>query len=132
MERYLASAQTPRFQCATQRAYEVVRCRLESDWQRVSALVCLGDELALGALAACREAGKSVPERMSLVNSGDSALMAFAHPPVTVIDVDLERHIELAMQMLEAAVQGALPREDRRRLVEPRLIKRGSVAAPAI
>lgn len=130
--RYLVSAETPGFQCATPHAYAVVRHRLASDWQRVSALVCLGDELALGALAACRDAARPVPEKMSLVNSGDSALMAFAHPPVTCIDVDLERHIELAIEMLETGRKAALPQEDRLRLVDPRLVERRSVAAPGV
>lgn len=128
--RYLASANTPRYQCATPLAYEVVRRQLDSDWQRVSALVCLGDELALGALAACRDAGRPVPGRMSLVNSGDSALMAYAHPPVTCINVDMERHLELAIAMLEAGVRGDLPASDRLRLVDPHLVERRSVAAP--
>ncbi len=64
---------------------------------------------------------------MSLINSGDSSLMAFAHPPVTCIDVNMQRHVDLALQMLQAACEKTLPIEDRLRLVEPRLVERQSV-----
>lgn len=124
--RFLAAAQTPRYQCATQSAYAVVRRQLQTDWQQVTAMICLGDELALGALAACRDAERPVPDQMSLINSGDSSLMAFAHPPVTCIDVNMGRHLELAIEMLQA---DRLSGENRLRLVEPRLVERDSVAA---
>lgn len=122
---------TPRFESSAEHAYQAVKAFLQSQGDLVTAMVSLHDELGMAALAACRDSNRAVPERMSLVNSGDSPIMAFAHPPVTCIDVNLERHIESAMEMLQAASQGALAPLGLLRLVEPHLIERQSVAAPA-
>jgi DNA-binding LacI/PurR family transcriptional regulator len=66
---------------------------------------------------------------MSIVVSGDSSLAAHCNPPLTCVDVDLEMHVRLAGEMLERALAGTLPPTDRLRLIEPRLVPRGSVLA---
>jgi DNA-binding LacI/PurR family transcriptional regulator len=60
---------------------------------------------------------------------GDNALFAYAHPPVTSVDVDLEGHLRQAMAFLEAIEHGTLGPDDRLRLIEPRLLVRQSVAS---
>lgn len=126
----LVAALTPRFECSTHHAYERVASWLRGAGQNVSALVCLSDEVAIGALAACRDAGREVPEEMALVSLTDSSNMAYAHPPVTCVDVDLRGHLEAALEMLDAAQNGAKPRD--LRLIEPKLRVRRSVAAPQV
>lgn len=131
LERRLITVNTPRFECSARYVYEAVSRYLASGRADATALVCLDEEMALAALAACRDMERPVPEKISLVCSGDSSTMAFAHPPVTCIDVNMEAHIELAMEMLEAAIEGTLAPLDRLRLVEPYLIERQSVKPPA-
>ncbi|MDR3708334.1 MAG: LacI family DNA-binding transcriptional regulator [Capsulimonadaceae bacterium] len=112
-------------------SYEAVRQALMSPDRKFTALICLQDEIALGALAACRECGCPVPDGMSLICCGDSTLMEYASPPVTVIDVDLEGHVKAAFELVEAALAGALTPEKRLRLITPRVVERKSVSTPS-
>lgn len=128
-DRHLVAVRTESYECFSTSAYNAVKDFLTSDRSKgVTALISLFDEITPPTLAACREAGCPVPEAMSLVSLVDSAVVAFAHPPVTCVDVDLERHVQLAMEMLTEARGEALDPESRLRLVEPRLIVRQSVA----
>jgi DNA-binding LacI/PurR family transcriptional regulator len=128
LDRRLIACRTPRFECPTQNAYRRVREYLkEAGDTAVTALVCTGDESAVAAMSACRDEGRPVPDAMSIVVSGDSALAAHCNPPLTCIDVDLDLHIRLAGQMLERALANNLPPTDRLRLIEPRLVERATV-----
>lgn len=129
MERRLIVVNTPEYECVAEFTYGAVY-RYLTQGADATALVTTSDEMAQAALAACRDAGYAVPEQFSLINSGDSATMAYAHPPVTCIDIHLERHIEQALQLLQASVAGELPPTDRLRLVEPHLVERRSVMPP--
>ncbi|MBW3636485.1 MAG: LacI family transcriptional regulator [Armatimonadetes bacterium] len=121
---------TPRRECVTQYSFEGVKAYFESGGA-ATALITLNDEIALAALSACRAAGKAVPEAVSLLNCGDSAMMALAHPSITCIDVHLETHIAQAMELLDAAAQDLANPFDCLRLIEPHLVERESVAAPS-
>ena len=110
--------------------YGAVRAYLESPDCDVTALICAGDTIAIGTMAACRDAGYPVPEKMSLVTIGDSAIMEFYNPPVTCMDTRLPRHVEIALELIEAAQAGSAPAAQVH-LVEPVLIERATVAAPA-
>lgn len=119
------------FHSRAQSAYAAVQNYLASGGADTTALISTDDEMALGALAACHDAGYPVPQRMSLINSGDSTLLELARPVgITVMDVRMRQHIEAALEMVEAALAGTLSPRDRLRLVGPRLIKRGSVCPP--
>ena len=93
----------------------------------VTALICAGDTTALATLAACRHNGYDVPEKMSLVTIGDGMAMEFHNPPVTCVDVHVDRHVEIALQLIEETLGGA-PSPQRLHIVEPTLIERGTVA----
>lgn len=127
--KWLVVVDTPRFECPTRFTGEKLRRVLATRLRDVTALVCLEDEMTLGVLQACREIGREVPSQMSLVNAGDSSSMESAHPPVTCVDVNLEQHVEFAMQLLEAALKSDLGPLDRLRIVEPQLLERNSVMA---
>jgi DNA-binding LacI/PurR family transcriptional regulator len=131
LDRRLIVVDTPRFACPTQFAYERMREYLKKSAGELTALVCTGDESAVAAMSACREMACPVPQRISVVVSGDSSLAAYSNPPLTCVDVDLELHVKLAGDMLARALSGALPPTDRLRLIEPRLVERASVAPPA-
>jgi DNA-binding LacI/PurR family transcriptional regulator len=120
---------TPRFDCPTQNAYQRVREYLAERPGAITALVCTGDESAVAAMSAARDAGLSVPEGLSIVVSGDSSLAAHCNPALTCIDVNLELHVQLAGDMLERSLTGQLPAADRLRLIEPQLVERSSVGA---
>lgn len=128
IEKWTVVVDTPRFECPTRLTYETLQRVLATRLREVTALVCLEDEMTLGVLQACREAGREVPSQMSVVNAGDSSLMQSVQPPVTCIDVNLERQVELALQLLEAALRDDLGPLNRLRIVEPQLVERASVA----
>lgn len=109
-------------------AYQAVRTFLESEQNDITALISVDDHIAMGTMAACRDAGYDVPDQLSLINCGDSDMMEFGSPPVTAIDVNLHRHVEIAMQLLSRPVSGDPPGDTRLRFVQPRLIERKSVA----
>lgn len=94
----------------------------------VTALICAGDRTALATLSACRQNGYDVPKKMSVVTIGDSMAMEFYNPPVTCIDVHVGRHVEIALEQIEAALTKATPQK--LHIVEPTLIERATVSAP--
>jgi DNA-binding LacI/PurR family transcriptional regulator len=67
-----------------------------------TAVVASGDTLAMGAIAACREAGRRVPDDVALVAFDDPVFGALVDPPVTALrrsDYELGR--EAARLLLE-------------------------------
>jgi GntR family transcriptional regulator of arabinose operon len=118
--------ETPNFQSPSFDAYAFVRDLLCGSKKAPTALVCFGEEITQGTLAACRSTGHIVPETISVVNILDATSMVFAHPPITSIDVDFESQVQLAIDLLQAAQKGVLP-DVKLHTVEPRLIERESV-----
>jgi DNA-binding LacI/PurR family transcriptional regulator len=128
LDERLIVVDTPRFDCPTENAYRRMREYLNEHGGAITALVCTGDESAVAAMSACRDAGLAVPEDLSIIVSGDSSLAAHCNPALTCIDVNLELHVQIAGEMLERSLTGRLSAADRLRLIEPRLIARESVA----
>ncbi|MFF9100943.1 LacI family DNA-binding transcriptional regulator [Streptomyces rubrogriseus] len=54
----------------------------------VTAIMCGNDDLALGVLRALHEAGRSVPDDVSLVGFDDSPLSRFVTPALTTVRMD--------------------------------------------
>ncbi len=131
MDRRLIPVQTPRYHSRAECTYRVVSNYLNSPQCDASSVICLSEEMALATLAACRDAGCPVSEKMSLIVAGDSPTSKFAHPPITCIDVKMEEHIRRALEFLEAALENNLDPYDRLRFIEPHLIERQSVAPAA-
>ena len=96
----------------------------------ITALVCLTEEIATAALAACRVVGRTVPEKMSLIEYAWTPRAELANPPRTGIDVHIDRHIELALNLLDQLRKGAPPKELHHQ-VKPELIERETIAAPS-
>ncbi|HEY3332770.1 MAG TPA: substrate-binding domain-containing protein [Capsulimonadaceae bacterium] len=117
---------TPRYECPSQRSYDAVSQYFRKRGADTTALITLGDEITLGTLPACRDARRSVPDAVSIINVGDAPLMALAEPAITSVDVDFDRQLRVAMQILER--RASVPEDpDPIHLVEPRLISRDSV-----
>ena len=94
---------------------------------RPSAVLALGNLLALGVLQAVRQSGLSIPDDLSLVAFDDQPWASVMSPPLTIIAQPIE---ELGRQVLELlleriASRGAAP--PTRRTLPVRLIERQSV-----
>ena len=95
----------------------------------VSAIFGVNDECAIRAMRAARALGLDVPRDLSVVGFDDDLLAPHVEPPLTTMRVDKLAMGRLAVDLLanrvehpEAAIVEAALR--------PRLIERGSVAAP--
>ena len=104
-----------------------VRDYLASPGADATALICLTDTCALGTLAACRELGRAVPAQMSVVASCNTTLLEMINPPVTCADVHIERHVERALELIEATLAGNRTSANEE-LIAPTLVIRESVA----
>lgn len=72
---------------------------------RPTALFAANDAMAVGALAALRQAGLRVPEDVALVGFDDITTAAFLHPPLTTVRVDPFGLGERAVAVLIQALQ---------------------------
>jgi LacI family transcriptional regulator len=82
--------------------YEATQ-RLLAKHPGVTAIFVMADVMAIGALAALREAGRRVPEDVSLVGFDDLPICADLVPALTTVRVDTEGMGEQAMRMVVAA-----------------------------
>ena len=129
LEHRLIVVNTESHSLVAQPTFDAVRNYLQGAGGDVTALICLSEELTWATIAACRAVGRPVPEKMSVVASSDSPLLQHFNPPVTCVDIHLERHIEIALKLLDVALQDQ-PVGEQLSLVAPSLIVRESVSAP--
>ncbi len=92
-----------------------------------TALFVANDQMSMGALRALAEAGKRVPEDVSVVGFDDIPEAAFSQPPLTTIRQDFTALGREAVRLIVGAIGGEeLPST----LVPPRLVTRQSTARP--
>jgi LacI family transcriptional regulator len=78
-------------------AYEAVSRELAEGFAP-KALICLNDRVALGAYQALREAGRVIPDDVSVLSFDDSELAAWLRPQLTSISLP---HFQLGWQAVE-------------------------------
>ncbi len=122
----LIYAPSTKDQSAVQATYDQLRARLDVGDADLTALLCPNDQIAISALAACGDSGWTVPEKMSLLTFSSRPILAFLRPSLARVDADLERHVQLAFDVLQQR-----PHQRLLQLVEPHLINEQSLAAPA-
>ncbi|HEY3559624.1 MAG TPA: LacI family DNA-binding transcriptional regulator [Kribbella sp.] len=97
----------------------------------VTAVFVANDDMAIGVLRAFTEAGRSVPDDVSIVGFDDIPTAAFLTPPLTTIPQDFDVHVARGIANLVTEIES--PTGDRSALPEPpplRLVIRQSTAAP--
>jgi LacI family repressor for deo operon, udp, cdd, tsx, nupC, and nupG len=93
-----------------------------------TAIFCFSDQMALGALAACRDLGIRVPDDLSIVGFDDLASSRYLTPPLTTIRQPMREIGERAVNLLLAIIERAdVPLQQ---TLEFSLMVRGSTAAP--
>jgi LacI family transcriptional regulator len=105
-------------------AYEAVS-RALADGLDPRALICLNDRIAFGAYQALRDAGRTIPDEVSIVSFDDSELAAWLRPSLTSIALP---HYELGWEAVEKLL-GPESEPAVRRLPMP-VRRRDSVAKP--
>ncbi|RJL32728.1 LacI family DNA-binding transcriptional regulator [Bailinhaonella thermotolerans] len=101
--------------------------RLAAD-PAVTAVFAANDQMALGLLRALREAGRRVPEDVSVVGFDDIPEAAYLWPPLTTVRQDFHEVGAQAVDLLLSRLAGA-PAPGAR-TVEPELIVRESATPP--
>lgn len=101
---------------------------LDSFGDRVTAIACANDQVALGAVRAILDRGLRVPDDISIIGFDDHPLAAFAVPQLTTIAQDFEALGRLSFAHLHSLMEGRdLPAV---RDVQPQLVVRSSTSHP--
>lgn len=95
-----------------------------------TAVVCGDDEIAVGVLAAAREAGVAVPGRLSVVGFDDTPQATWTTPPLTTIHQPLTGMGRMAVETVLAMAEGTQPASRQVQLVTT-LVERGSTGPVA-
>ena len=93
-----------------------------------TALVCVNDLTAIGAMSALREMGLSVPGNISVVGCEDIYMARFVNPPLTTVRFDRKSLGRMAFDILEK-MSRTKQRKGSTTLLETKLIVRSSTAA---
>jgi DNA-binding LacI/PurR family transcriptional regulator len=95
-----------------------------------TAILALGDQLAIGVIHAASNHGLTIPTDLALVGIGDIAVAPYLDPPLTTIHQDAAAAGTAATQALLQLINGELP--DSTRLSLPtNLVIRRSCGCPA-
>lgn len=90
---------------------------------RATCVFAVTDVMAVGALTALREGGRSVPEDVSLAGFDDIPLVRDLSPPLTTVALPLERLGEQAMELVLSGSKGG---RSRVRRLPAEVVLRGS------
>jgi len=96
----------------------------------VTGVFAANDQMALGLLRALAEAGRAVPDEVSVVGFDDIPEAAYLIPPLTTVRQDFTAVGQRAIEILQAAMTGMTPGDGTpERLIRPELVVRASTAA---
>lgn len=112
--------------------YEVTKALLAAG-QHFTALFAFNDVSAIGAVQALKDAGRRVPEDVSVVGFDDIQSAAFQTPALTTVRQPLRKMGELAAECVIRRIgNGSKAAYPKTVIVEPELVVRGSTGpAPA-
>ncbi|TQE34586.1 transcriptional regulator, partial [Streptomyces ipomoeae] len=96
----------------------------------VTAVFAAGDEMAIGLIHALREAGRRVPEDISVVGFDGNPVFAYVSPPLTTVRQPFEAAAREGIRLLVHAIEK--PDTDLPQASDPpvELVVRGSTAPP--
>jgi DNA-binding LacI/PurR family transcriptional regulator len=95
----------------------------------VTAVLCVNDQMALGVIRAMAEAGRPVPEDVSVVGFDDIPEAEFFRPPLTTVRQDFAELGRRALRLLVQKIAGARA-DGPQQPVSTHLIVRASAAPP--
>jgi DNA-binding LacI/PurR family transcriptional regulator len=72
-----------------------------------TALFASNDDMAIGAMRALREAGRQIPEQVSLFGFDDEPAAAYLSPALSTVHIPIERMSEQAIQQALRLATGA-------------------------
>ena len=96
--------------------------------RRPTAIICLNDVLAIGAMAECRAMGLSIPDDVSITGCEDLEVARVAVPPLTTVRYPTWEMGHYAATHLLETLAGGKPL--RQRIFPTQLVVRGSTGKP--
>ena len=93
---------------------------------RPTALLCMSDAMAIGAMSAARELGLRIPDDLSVVGFDDIDLAAHVEPALTTVHQPIRQKGSDAVRLLLAEVEQRDTNRPEHVRLETRLIIRGS------
>jgi LacI family transcriptional regulator len=102
-----------------------------ADNPSVSALFVAAGDLVFETMRTCLEAGRRVPQDLSIVSFDDHPFFEHFTPPVTAVSQPIEKMAQKAVEMLLTLIDGREP-EEKAVVLPPALIERGSCQAPGL
>jgi DNA-binding LacI/PurR family transcriptional regulator len=93
----------------------------------VSAVFVANDQMALGVLRSLNEAGRRVPDEISIVGFDDIPEAAYFSPPLTTVRQDFNEMGRLSLHVLLEQIEGGIV-SSARTTVAPELVVRASTA----
>ena len=93
----------------------------------ISAIFAQNDQMAVGAIRALREAGRRLPNDVSVIGFDDIPLASYFDPPLTTLRQPMRETGERAVQLLVETIQNP-GREPEQILIPARLLERASCA----
>jgi LacI family transcriptional regulator len=100
--------------------------RLLASGGAFTAIVCMTDDLAFGALDCLKSRGVGVPSQVSVVGYDDFQFAAACDPPLTSIHINCEEMGEVGFQLLQNRLHGGAISHPLRIFVGPELVARRS------
>ncbi|MFJ9845291.1 LacI family DNA-binding transcriptional regulator [Kitasatospora sp. NPDC101155] len=97
----------------------------------VTAVFCANDHMALGLLRALHEAGRAVPEEISVVGFDDIPEAAYFIPPLTTVRQDFGELGRRALELLVGELEGGAKPSPTHVRIPPELVLRRSVGPAA-
>jgi LacI family transcriptional regulator len=101
-----------------------------SEHPEVTAIFATHDILALGVLDAVKQAGRRVPQDVSVVGLDDIAQVGHAHPALTTVAIPKREMAQQAVDLLLRALAERREPANAISLLRPVLVTRDSTAAP--
>ncbi|ETT75698.1 LacI family transcriptional regulator [Paenibacillus sp. FSL R7-277] len=102
--------------------------RMLEQEERPTAVLCVNDFTAIGALKSATQHGLKIPEDLSIVGFDDSPLSRAVIPELTTVSQNTNQLGELSVEMLHELISGGNPRK--RTVLQPKLVVRDSTARP--
>jgi LacI family transcriptional regulator len=93
-----------------------------------TALICINDLTAIGAMSALREKGIRVPGQVSVLGCEDIYMARFVNPPLTTVKLDRGCLGKMAFDVLERMSRAKQPKGTKE-ILQTQLIVRSSTAA---
>lgn len=108
--------------------YELGR-RIAAD-PEITALFCANDEMAIGAIRALHEAGRSVPDDVSVIGFDDLAISAFLPAPLTTVRQDFRQIGNELVRLVLDQIRSVDGGRQMRVTIPTELVVRGTTAPP--